>query len=199
MWLWAEQKKLSSFLPDTTGVFVNLHSEVVARRSSVKKMFLKNSQKLQENTWVGVSFLKNVAGFRLLTLFKKRIHLGFFLVNFMEFLWTVLFIEQIWCLLLHILSTQTYFQIHGRFQNQMLFRKFWIKWVYKLFKFSKPELLSVKVLLPCNLMIMSSSGLIAFPHLTSQKYCWHCFTGSIGRFERFSLKRLSTASWKLYK
>ena len=78
MWLWAEQKKLSSFLPDTTGVFVNLHSEVVARRSSVKKMFLKNSQKLQENTWVGVSFLKNVAGFRLLTLFKKRIHLGFY-------------------------------------------------------------------------------------------------------------------------
>ena len=199
MWLWAEQKKLSSFLPDTTGVFVNLHSEVVARRSSVKKMFLKNSQKLQENTWVGVSFLKNVAGFRLLTLFKKRIHLGFFLVKFMEFLWTVLFIEQIWCLLLYILSTQTYFHIHGRFQNQMLFRKFWIKWVYKLFKFSKPELLSVKVLLPCNLMIMSSSGLIAFPHLTSQKYCWHCFTGSIGRFERFSLKRLSTASWKLYK
>ena len=35
-------------------------SEVVVRRSSVKKIFLKVSQKSQENTYVGFSFLVKV-------------------------------------------------------------------------------------------------------------------------------------------
>ena len=66
-------------------------SEAVARRSSVKNMFLKMSQNSQENTCVGVSFfmvsLCKVAGLRL--------RHSCFLLNFAKFLRTPFFIEHL--------------------------------------------------------------------------------------------------------
>ena len=66
-------------------------SEAIARRSSVKNMFLKMSQNSQENTCVGVSFfmvsLCKVAGLRL--------RHSCFLLNFAKFLRTHFFIEHL--------------------------------------------------------------------------------------------------------
>ena len=49
-----------------------LYPEVVVRRCSVKKLFLKISQNSQENTCVRASFFNKVASLRPATLLKKE-------------------------------------------------------------------------------------------------------------------------------
>ena len=63
--------------------------EAVARRCSVKKVFLEISQNSQENTCV-----------RPATLLKKRLWHRCFPVNFVKFLRTPFFTEHLWWLLL---------------------------------------------------------------------------------------------------
>ena len=60
-------------------------SEAVVRTCSVKKMFLKISQTSQENTCVGVSFLKSYRpeGYNFI---KQRLQHRCFPVNFAKFL-----------------------------------------------------------------------------------------------------------------
>ena len=70
-------------------------SEAVARRCSVKKVFLKNSQNSQENMCQSLFFNK-VAGLRLTTLLKKRLWHRCFPVNFAKLLRISFFVEHHW-------------------------------------------------------------------------------------------------------
>ena len=63
-------------------------AETVARRSSVKKVFLKISQNAQEKTCVGVSFLHSCRTLTYIFLSKKRLRHNCFYVNFAKFLRT---------------------------------------------------------------------------------------------------------------
>ena len=58
------------------------------QRLSIKTVFLKISQNLQENTCASASFFNNVAGLRSATLLKKRLWHRCFPVNFAKFLGT---------------------------------------------------------------------------------------------------------------
>ena len=66
------------------------YTEAVARKCSVKKMFLEISQNSQENTSAKVSFLTKLQalGLRRATLLKKRLWHRCFPVNFAKFLRT---------------------------------------------------------------------------------------------------------------
>ena len=70
-------------------------AKAVVQRRSVKKVRLKNSQNLQENTRARVSFL--VAGLRLATLLKKTHWHKCFPTKLLK---TPYFIERLWWLLL---------------------------------------------------------------------------------------------------
>ena len=61
--------------------------------SSAKKVVVKIPQNSQENTYVGVSLLIEVAGLKHLTLSKKRPRHGCFPVNFKKLLTAPLFYE----------------------------------------------------------------------------------------------------------
>ena len=58
--------------------------KVVSQKQS-RKMFLKNLQNSQENTLCQCLFFKEVAGFRPVTLLKKRLWRRCFPVNFANF------------------------------------------------------------------------------------------------------------------
>ena len=68
-------KNLPSYLLKTQ-ILKRLNTEAVARRRSVKKVFLEILQNSQENTCVGGSFFNKVAGLKLATLFKKSLSLA---------------------------------------------------------------------------------------------------------------------------
>ena len=55
------------------------YTEAVARRCSVKKVFLEISQNSPENTSARVSFFNKVTGLRLATLLKRDYGTGVFL------------------------------------------------------------------------------------------------------------------------
>ena len=59
--------------------------EVVARRCSIKKAFLRILQNSQENTCTRVSFFNKFSGFRPATLLKKSLWHRCYLVNFVKF------------------------------------------------------------------------------------------------------------------
>ena len=82
---------------------LSLLTEAVARRCSVKKVFLEISLNSQENTCARVSFLimLQASGLRPATLLKKRLWHRCFPVNFAKFLRTSFFIEHLWWLLLY--------------------------------------------------------------------------------------------------
>ena len=84
------QSKINEFLQNR---------EAVIRRCSVKKVFLKISQNSQENTSTRVFFSIKL-GLRSATLLKKRRWHWCFLVNFVKFLRTPIYIEHVWWLLL---------------------------------------------------------------------------------------------------
>ena len=84
------QSKINGFLQNR---------EAVIRRCSVKKVFLKISQNSQENTSTRVFFSIKL-GLRPATLLKKRRWHWCFLVNFVKFLRTPIYIEHVWWLLL---------------------------------------------------------------------------------------------------
>ena len=75
-------------------------------RSSRPEVFLKILQKLQENTCLRVSFLNKVAGLRPTTLLKKRLQHWCFPVNFVKFLRTPFFTENLQWLLTTLASLQ---------------------------------------------------------------------------------------------
>ena len=83
-------------------------TEAVARRCSVKKVFLDISQNSQENTCVKVSFLIKLqaSGLRPATLLKKRLWRRCFPVNLAKFLRTTFLIEHLRWLLLTILKAR---------------------------------------------------------------------------------------------
>ena len=83
-------------------------TEAVARRCSVKKVFLDISQNSQENTYVKVSFLIKLqaSGLRPATLLKKRLWRRCFPVNLAKFLRTTFLIEPLRWLLLTILKAR---------------------------------------------------------------------------------------------
>ena len=64
----------------------NNHTEAATRGVLYKKVFLKISQKSQENTCATVSFFNKVGGLRPATLLKKRAWYWCFSVNFVKFL-----------------------------------------------------------------------------------------------------------------
>ena len=82
-------------------------SEAVARRCSVKKVFLKISQYSQENTCARVSLLIKLQADAKL---KKRIQYRCFPVNFAKFLRTPSDIEHLWWLLLQRAINMTKFE-----------------------------------------------------------------------------------------
>ena len=73
------------------------NSEAVARRCSVKKVFLKISESSLESTCARVSFLIKLWP---ATLLIKKLWHRCFLVNFAKFFGTLLFLEHLWWLLL---------------------------------------------------------------------------------------------------
>ena len=79
-------------------------SEAVARRCSVKKMFLEISQNSQENTCARVSFSIKLQG--PATLLKKRLWHRCFPVNFAKFLRTLFLTEHLQWLLLDKCSSE---------------------------------------------------------------------------------------------
>ena len=87
------QCSVSSINPSPTDVF--WPSEVVVRRCSAKKAFLKIFQNSKENTCARVSFL--------ITLLKKRLRYRCFPVNFAKISRTTFFIEYLWWLLLDLI------------------------------------------------------------------------------------------------
>ena len=81
-----------------------IQTEAVARRCSVKMVFLEISQNSQENTCARVSFLiklQAVPGLRPATLLKKRLRHRCFPVNFAKFLRTPFLTEHLRWLLLY--------------------------------------------------------------------------------------------------
>ena len=78
-------------------------SEAVARKSSVKNLFLEISQNSQGNTCAG-DFFNKVAGLSPETLFKKSIWHRCFAVNFTKFVRTLILTEHLRCLLLPFFS-----------------------------------------------------------------------------------------------
>ena len=68
-------------------IFIVLKPEAVTRRCSVKKVFLKISQNIQENSSARVSFLIKLQAGRL-QLIKKRLWHWCFPVNFTKFVTT---------------------------------------------------------------------------------------------------------------
>ena len=78
--------------------------ETVVRRCSVKKVFLKISQKSQENTCVGVSFNK-ISGLNAYNFITKRLQHRCFPVNIAKFLRTTIFKEHLQWLLLEPCQT----------------------------------------------------------------------------------------------
>ena len=72
-----------------------LNAKVVVRKSSVRKMFLNNSQNSQENTCARVSFFNKVAGLRLAAFLKKRLWHRCSPVNFAKFLRTPSFAKHL--------------------------------------------------------------------------------------------------------
>ena len=81
-------------------------SEAVVRRCSVKKVFLKISQNSQENTCARVSFLIKLQA-PSATLLKKRLWHRCFPVNFVKFLGTLFFTEDLWWLLLQFWPSES--------------------------------------------------------------------------------------------
>ena len=73
------------------------YTEAVARKRSVKKMFLEISQNSQENTSAKDSFLTKLQALclRRATLLKKRLWHRCFPVNFAKFLRTTFLTEHI--------------------------------------------------------------------------------------------------------
>ena len=82
-------------------------TEAVARRCSVKKVFLEISQNSQENTCAMPA-----------TLLKNRLWHSCFPMNFVKFLRTPFLIEQLWWLLLYDTynssATKKHFQFKGK-------------------------------------------------------------------------------------
>ena len=73
----------------------------VARRCSIKKVFLEISQNSQENTCVRVSFLIKFS----ITLLKEGLWHRYFPVNFGKFLRTSFYIEHLRPLFLNVVET----------------------------------------------------------------------------------------------
>ena len=80
---------------------LNIFSEAVAQRCSVKKMFLEILQNSKENSCDRVFFLNKVAGLGPATLLKKRLWHRCFPMNFAKFLRTPCFTEHLRWLLLN--------------------------------------------------------------------------------------------------
>ena len=118
-----------------------LFAEAVARRCSVKKVFLEISQNSHENTWASVSLL------------KKRLWHGCFPVNFANFLGTPLLTEQLWWLLLYLRTGGTKLQETGTpselnwnaFQKYASEKLFWF--ALKYLKFSETLTTIIKALI----------------------------------------------------
>ena len=81
----------------TSEWFFYYQTEVLARRCSIKKMFLEISQNSQENTCARVSFLIKLRA----TLLKKRLWHRCFPLNFAKFLRTLFLTEHLRWLLLY--------------------------------------------------------------------------------------------------
>ena len=81
--------------------------EAVARRCSVKKVFLKISQYSLENTCARISFFNNIAVLKSATLLKKRLWHRCFPMNFAKISKNIFFMEHLWWLLLNIFSVWT--------------------------------------------------------------------------------------------
>ena len=81
-------------------------TEVVSRRCSVKKMFLKISQNSQENTCARVSFLIKIQALGLQLYQKERLRRKCFPANFAKFSRITFFIEHFWWLLLFLETLQ---------------------------------------------------------------------------------------------
>ena len=88
-------------------------TEAVARTCSVKKVFLKISQNLNENTCARVSFLS----LRPATLLKERLWHRCFLVNFVKLLRGTIFIEQLWWLLLFLYGISLKMNVYPCFKG----------------------------------------------------------------------------------
>ena len=87
-------------------VILVLSSEAVARRCSVKKVFLEISQNSEENTCARVSFLIKLQA-RPATLLKKRLWHRCFPLKFATFLRTPFLTEHLqWPLLYHFIEDQ---------------------------------------------------------------------------------------------
>ena len=108
-------------------------AETVARRSSVKKVFLKISQNAQEKTCVGVSFLHSCRTLTYIFLSKKRLRHNCFYVNFAKFLRTCflqttsgrLLLEKQWILLkVNPLAIANNIS-KANYQNEFVLHVFW--------------------------------------------------------------------------
>ena len=88
---------------DINDQFCDIMKRSSHRRCSIKRLFSKILQKLQEKTCVGVSLFPNkIAGLSPVTLLTKKLRHKCFLVNFAKFLRTAFFKEQPLWLLLYI-------------------------------------------------------------------------------------------------
>ena len=109
-----DETKMCSFILYVIKLFANQielnlfdTSEAVARRCSVKKVFLEISQNSQENTCAIVSFLIKLqaSDLRPTTLLKKRLWQRCFPVNFAKFLRTPFLTEHFrWLLLILVIN-----------------------------------------------------------------------------------------------
>ena len=70
--------------------------EAGARRRSVEKVLLKNSQNSKESNCAGMSYFNKVAGLRPASLLKKRLCAQVFSCKFCEIFKSVFFIEHLW-------------------------------------------------------------------------------------------------------
>ena len=117
-----DETKMCSFMLYVIKLFAN-HIELnlfdtpeaVARRCSVKKVFLEISQNSQENTCAIVSFLikLQVSGLRSVTLLKKRLWQKCFPVNFAKFLRTPILTEHFRWLLLILAINRNIFSLYS--------------------------------------------------------------------------------------
>ena len=93
----ASESNRYSFFYRKSFTKLSVLSEAVVQRCSVKKVFLNILQNLRENTCARVSFLINFI--------KEGTLAQVFLVNFMKFSRTPIFIERLWWLLLSCFSS----------------------------------------------------------------------------------------------
>ena len=105
---------------------IKWHKEAVAKRCSVKKIFLEISQNLQKNICARASFLIMLQA-SALQLYLKRLWHRCFLVNFVKFLRTPFHTKHLWWLLLDLhgkLTLSTYPPRSSLFINLMLISLF---------------------------------------------------------------------------